>query len=170
MKQQSIASFFAPKPKGHATAQAAKRPAPATARAPAKPAAQAVPKPVQSRTPATSRPVAKRAHVVSPVYSKRFLISRCNAGGPEPISDNTKENAFDDTNAPSTAPPAKSAPKSSPHTPVGPGPEVVGHRIKVYWPLDDAWYEGVVTEFDAAPCKHKGAGLLPSLQLHDNVH
>jgi DNA mismatch repair protein MSH6 len=31
----------------------------------------------------------------------------------------------------------------------------IGKRIKVYWPLDDAWYEGVVKSFDAVTNKHR---------------
>ncbi|KAK8958387.1 DNA mismatch repair protein MSH6 [Platanthera guangdongensis] len=32
--------------------------------------------------------------------------------------------------------------------------EVVGRRIKVFWPLDNAWYEGCVRSFDEASEKH----------------
>ncbi|KAM7277513.1 hypothetical protein ACFE04_019379 [Oxalis oulophora] len=32
--------------------------------------------------------------------------------------------------------------------------DVVGKRIKVYWPLDKAWYEGVVKSFDKESSKH----------------
>lgn len=31
---------------------------------------------------------------------------------------------------------------------------MVGRRIKVYWPLDKAWYEGCVKSFDKATGKH----------------
>ncbi|KAJ4956317.1 hypothetical protein NE237_013100 [Protea cynaroides] len=34
------------------------------------------------------------------------------------------------------------------------GEEVVGKRIKVYWPLDKCWYEGCVKSFDKLSCKH----------------
>ncbi|KAL2345471.1 hypothetical protein Fmac_006756 [Flemingia macrophylla] len=34
------------------------------------------------------------------------------------------------------------------------GQEIVGRRIKVYWPLDNAWYEGSVKSFDALTSKH----------------
>ncbi|KAK7337513.1 hypothetical protein VNO77_18092 [Canavalia gladiata] len=34
------------------------------------------------------------------------------------------------------------------------GQEVVGRRIKVYWPLDKAWYEGLVKSFDNLTSKH----------------
>ncbi|XP_020234813.1 DNA mismatch repair protein MSH6 [Cajanus cajan] len=34
------------------------------------------------------------------------------------------------------------------------GQEVVGRRIKVYWPLDNAWYEGSVKSFDSLTSKH----------------
>ena len=27
------------------------------------------------------------------------------------------------------------------------GPEVVGHRVRIYWPEDNAFYEGVVEKF-----------------------
>lgn len=35
------------------------------------------------------------------------------------------------------------------------GQEVVGKRIKVYWPLDKAWYEGCVKSFDKESKKHR---------------
>lgn len=34
------------------------------------------------------------------------------------------------------------------------GKHLVGTRIKVYWPLDNAWYTGQVQEYDGT--KHKG--------------
>lgn len=34
------------------------------------------------------------------------------------------------------------------------GEEVVGRRIKVYWPLDKAWYEGSIKSFDSIASKH----------------
>jgi len=34
------------------------------------------------------------------------------------------------------------------------GQEVVGRRVKVYWPLDKAWYEGSVKSFDKSTSKH----------------
>lgn len=34
------------------------------------------------------------------------------------------------------------------------GQDVVGRRIKVYWPLDNAWYEGSVKSFDSIASKH----------------
>ncbi|KAK7284586.1 hypothetical protein RJT34_19335 [Clitoria ternatea] len=34
------------------------------------------------------------------------------------------------------------------------GQEVVGRRIKIYWPLDKAWYEGLVKSFDNLTSKH----------------
>ncbi|ESW35166.1 hypothetical protein PHAVU_001G212500 [Phaseolus vulgaris] len=34
------------------------------------------------------------------------------------------------------------------------GKEVVGQRIKVYWPLDKAWYEGSIISFDKNTSKH----------------
>lgn len=34
------------------------------------------------------------------------------------------------------------------------GEEVVGKRIKVYWPLDKSWYEGFVRSFDKDSGKH----------------
>jgi DNA mismatch repair protein MSH6 len=46
---------------------------------------------------------------------------------------------------PTTTPP----PPSSSHS------HFIGKRIKVYWPLDDAWYEGVVKSFDAVTNKHR---------------
>jgi len=32
---------------------------------------------------------------------------------------------------------------------------VVGRRLRVYWPLDDAWYEGRVDAYDAGSRKHR---------------
>ncbi|KAK9093562.1 hypothetical protein Syun_028473 [Stephania yunnanensis] len=34
------------------------------------------------------------------------------------------------------------------------GEEVVGRRVRVYWPLDESWYEGVVKVFDEFSGKH----------------
>ncbi|GAA0138288.1 DNA metabolism protein [Lithospermum erythrorhizon] len=34
------------------------------------------------------------------------------------------------------------------------GEEVVGRRVRVYWPLDKSWYEGVVKSFDGSLGKH----------------
>lgn len=34
------------------------------------------------------------------------------------------------------------------------GAEVVDRRVKVYWPLDKSWYEGVVKSFDVVSGKH----------------
>lgn len=34
------------------------------------------------------------------------------------------------------------------------GAEVVDRRVKVYWPLDKSWYEGVVKSFDEVSGKH----------------
>lgn len=39
----------------------------------------------------------------------------------------------------------------------GTGAEIVGRRIKVWWPKDAAWYEGTVAEFQDG--KHKGESL-----------
>ncbi|TKY61722.1 DNA mismatch repair protein MSH6 [Spatholobus suberectus] len=66
---------------------------------------------------------------------------------------------------PSPTPPTPSPLNPKPHKPllligassVSPslyGQEVVGRRIKVYWPLDKAWYEGSVKSFDSLTSKH----------------
>ena len=34
------------------------------------------------------------------------------------------------------------------------GEDVVGRRVRVYWPLDQAWYEGTVKSFDKVANKH----------------
>ncbi|KAF8657666.1 hypothetical protein HU200_059821 [Digitaria exilis] len=36
-----------------------------------------------------------------------------------------------------------------------PAAEVVGRRLRVYWPLDDAWYEGRVEAYDAGSHRHR---------------
>ncbi|CAN6210658.1 unnamed protein product [Urochloa humidicola] len=36
-----------------------------------------------------------------------------------------------------------------------PAAEVVGRRLRVYWPLDDAWYEGKVEAYDAGSRRHR---------------
>ncbi|KAL5560992.1 hypothetical protein UlMin_030739 [Ulmus minor] len=51
----------------------------------------------------------------------------------------------------------KTSPSPSPLTSAsekGYGDEVVGKRIKVYWPLDKSWYEGSVKAFDKDAGKH----------------
>ncbi|KAF3784024.1 DNA mismatch repair protein [Nymphaea thermarum] len=58
------------------------------------------------------------------------------------------------SSSPRTAPPSKPSsvepsPSSSRH-----GEGVVGWRIRVFWPLDDQWYEGHVKSFNASTGKH----------------
>ncbi|CAN6166912.1 unnamed protein product [Urochloa humidicola] len=36
-----------------------------------------------------------------------------------------------------------------------PAEEVVGRRLRVFWPLDDAWYEGRVEAYDASSRRHR---------------
>ncbi|XP_054801883.1 DNA mismatch repair protein MSH6 isoform X2 [Prosopis cineraria] len=51
--------------------------------------------------------------------------------------------------------PSRPTPSSSPPLDSLPyGQEVVGRRIKVYWPLDKTWYEGCVGSFDKHTGKH----------------
>ncbi|XP_042476035.1 DNA mismatch repair protein MSH6 [Macadamia integrifolia] len=79
------------------------------------------------------------------------------------------------SSTPTTTPPTKqkkpllvigpstnlSPPTPSPHVLKTPdsgkklyGEEVVGKKIKIYWPLDKCWYEGCVKSFDMLSCKH----------------
>ncbi|KAK4719293.1 hypothetical protein R3W88_017631 [Solanum pinnatisectum] len=49
------------------------------------------------------------------------------------------------------------------------GKELVGDRIKVWWPLDEKFYEGVVSSFDPVERKHKVVyddGEAEKLRLH----
>jgi DNA mismatch repair protein MSH6 len=36
-----------------------------------------------------------------------------------------------------------------------PAAEVVGRRLRVYWPLDDAWYKGKVESYNAGSRRHR---------------
>ncbi|KAK7259232.1 hypothetical protein RIF29_24833 [Crotalaria pallida] len=45
-------------------------------------------------------------------------------------------------------------PSSTPLPPPPSTDEVVGRRVKVYWPLDKAWYEGEIKSFDKVTSKH----------------
>uniref|UniRef100_A0A0E0M117 DNA mismatch repair protein n=1 Tax=Oryza punctata TaxID=4537 RepID=A0A0E0M117_ORYPU len=38
---------------------------------------------------------------------------------------------------------------------VAPAAEAVGRRLRVYWPLDDAWYEGKVEGYDVGSRRHR---------------
>lgn len=54
--------------------------------------------------------------------------------------------------SPSSAPDAANTPPSAAKS--GFSEDVVGRRIKVFWPLDKAWYEGRLSSFDALQGKH----------------
>ena len=34
------------------------------------------------------------------------------------------------------------------------GEAALGARVAVWWPLDEAWYSGVVADYDALRCRH----------------
>jgi DNA mismatch repair protein MSH6 len=50
-------------------------------------------------------------------------------------------------------PPQKEKKKSDAAAP--PAEEAVGRRLRVYWPLDKAWYEGRVDAYDAGSGRHR---------------
>lgn len=100
----------------------------------------------------------------SPILSKQKQKQKPN---PSPLS-HTKPSP---TLSPSPSTPSPTNPKrnkpllvigpSSPSPSTSPlldkpsyGQEVVGRRIKVYWPLDKSWYEGCVRSFDKLTGKH----------------
>ncbi|KAJ4727792.1 DNA mismatch repair protein [Melia azedarach] len=66
---------------------------------------------------------------------------------PSPLQSNRKKPRLVIGQTPSPTPSTPAASKSY-------GEEVVGKRIKVYWPLDKAWYEGCVKSFDKECNKH----------------
>ncbi|MED6198115.1 hypothetical protein PIB30_062967, partial [Stylosanthes scabra] len=81
----------------------------------------------------------------------------------------SKLNPNPTTPSPSPPTPSPSNPKPNHHKPlllIGASPptpssssslysnDVIGKRIKVYWPIDKAWYEGTVKSFDNATSKH----------------
>ncbi|PON72400.1 DNA mismatch repair protein [Trema orientale] len=90
---------------------------------------------------------------------------------PKPITSSAPKRSPSPSPSPSTPSPLQSKPKKSllvigasspspspsPLTPASKKPygdEVVGRRIKVYWPLDKSWYEGFVKSYDEGEGKH----------------
>ncbi|CAM0951311.1 unnamed protein product [Alopecurus aequalis] len=45
--------------------------------------------------------------------------------------------------------------KKKPNAAAAPAEEAVGRRLRVYWPLDKAWYEGRVDAYDAGSRRHR---------------
>ncbi|KAF7818144.1 DNA mismatch repair protein MSH6 [Senna tora] len=98
-----------------------------------------------------------------------FFSKSTSSSSPPPTNSNQKLNISDPNPTPSPATP--SPPDHKPLLIIGAsslpspfcssygdkqlnGQEVVGRRIKVYWPLDKAWYEGCVKSFDEVTGKH----------------
>lgn len=56
---------------------------------------------------------------------------------------------------PAPAKKAAKSPANSPAAPSGCGAELLGQRIRVFWPMDNAWYAGSIKEYDGK-AKHLG--------------
>ncbi|KAF7804917.1 DNA mismatch repair protein MSH6 [Senna tora] len=111
-------------------------------------------------------PLLNQQRQITSFFSKSSSVSPSPSPSPSSIISKQKPNPnpVSDTN-PSPSTPSPPNPKrnkpplligvSSPLPPSQPTPsEVVGRRIKVYWPLDKAWYEGCVRSFDKLTGKH----------------
>ncbi|XP_047048385.1 DNA mismatch repair protein MSH6 [Lolium rigidum] len=58
---------------------------------------------------------------------------------------------------PKPTPPPPPPKAKKPDAPAAPAAEAVGRRLRVYWPLDEAWYEGRVEAYDGAARRHRVA-------------
>ncbi|KAL1312736.1 hypothetical protein HN51_039337 [Arachis hypogaea] len=97
-----------------------------------------------------------------------FSKSTSSSPSPSPILSDSKSINNDKTSKLNPNPKLTSASPTPPTpSPSNPKPillvgassplysdDVIGKRIKVYWPLDKAWYEGTVKSFDNATSKH----------------
>ncbi|CAL5081395.1 unnamed protein product [Urochloa decumbens] len=66
---------------------------------------------------------------------------------PPPVVQEEKRGKRDKKERDAAAPVAVAA--------AAPAAEVVGRRLRVYWPLDDAWYDGKVEAYDAGSRRHR---------------
>ncbi|KAK9930746.1 hypothetical protein M0R45_027773 [Rubus argutus] len=101
----------------------------------------------------------RRSNGASPLINpQRQITSFFTKATTSPASVPAKQNPKSNPSPSSTTPsPLQSKPKASPPD-SNPkklyGEEVVGKRIKVYWPMDKSWYEGCVKLFNKDSGKH----------------
>ncbi|KAL5060662.1 hypothetical protein RYX36_032266 [Vicia faba] len=109
-----------------------------------------------------------RSPLVNPQRQITAFFTKTPSPSPTLSKTNPKPNPNPNPN-PSPSVTTPSPLNSKPHKPrlvigASPTPTVstppshspfIGKRIKVYWPLDNAWYEGVVKSFDSVTSKHR---------------
>ncbi|CAK8544398.1 unnamed protein product [Lathyrus sativus] len=112
-----------------------------------------------------------RSPLVNPQRQITAFFTKTNSLSPSPSPTLSKTNPKLNPNPnpnpnPSPSLTTPSPLNSKPHKPrlvIGASPTstppshspFIGKRIKVYWPLDNAWYEGVVKSFDSVTSKHR---------------
>ncbi|PQQ17772.1 DNA mismatch repair protein MSH6 [Prunus yedoensis var. nudiflora] len=89
-----------------------------------------------------------------PTAPNHFILLQ-NHFFPTPISSKSKQTQNPNPSpGPSPSPTTPSPLQSKPKPKKSHGQEVVGKRIRVYWPLDNIWYEGYVKLFSKDNGKH----------------
>ncbi|CAN6469121.1 unnamed protein product [Victoria cruziana] len=114
-----------------------------------------------SRRPSSgATPTAAKQRSIKSFFSpgsKAVAATAAPSASPKPslvIPSPIQTTSSDTSSSLKTPSPSKpSAGKPSP-SPSRHGENVVGWRIRVFWPLDDRWYEGHVGSFDASTGKH----------------
>ncbi|CAI9105506.1 OLC1v1004437C1 [Oldenlandia corymbosa var. corymbosa] len=119
---------------------------------------------------ASRRPTNGRSPLVNPQRQITAFFSKKTSSPPKPNPSPKSDGS--PSPGPSPGPATPSPIQQKPKKPllvVGPSPnstpdsatpkdsngaEVVGRRIRVYWPLDKSWYEGCVKRFDEVSGKH----------------
>ncbi|PQQ15074.1 DNA mismatch repair protein MSH6 [Prunus yedoensis var. nudiflora] len=100
----------------------------------------------------------RRSNGHSPLINQQRQITSFfskTTSSPSPISSKSKQTQNPNPSpGPSPSPTTPSPLQSKPKPKKSHGQEVVGKRIRVYWPLDNIWYEGYVKLFSKDNGKH----------------
>ncbi|BFG43493.1 hypothetical protein CerSpe_297670 [Prunus speciosa] len=100
----------------------------------------------------------RRSNGHSPLINQQRQITSFfskTTSSPSPISSKSKQTQNPNPSpSPSPSPTTPSPLQSKPKPKKSHGQEVVGKRIRVYWPLDNIWYEGYVKLFSKDNGKH----------------
>ncbi|XBH92070.1 hypothetical protein VPH35_083283 [Triticum aestivum] len=118
------------------------------------------PKPAAEPSPSSLNPKARKPPLVvpSPSPSPAASIPKPAAEpSPSPLNPKARKPPL----AVPSPPPPKPSPPPQPQqekkhdAAAAPAGEAVGRRLRVYWPLDDAWYEGTVDAYDGGSRRHR---------------